>query len=167
MLLARCAALALLLTGAGQVAAQAPHPGSASGMPDPAAASTSAGASAGAPVLSGIDFLQARTWTSLLALKVGDRPERDRRAIPDNRRFVSVSVCALKDTIRIRDARVQFGDGRWQRLVVPPTLAQGECSKGTDLVSAPRRLRAVQFDYQTVSAGRHRGELLVRGRLAR
>lgn len=159
MLLARCAALALLLTGAGQVAAQAPHPGSAAGMPDPAAA--------GAPVLSGIDFLQARTWTSLLALKVGDRPERDRRTIPDNRRFVSVSVCALKGTIRIRDARVQFGDGRWQRLVVPPTLSQGACSKGTDLVSAPRRLRAVQFDYQTASAGRHRGEILVRGRLAR
>lgn len=163
MLLARCAALALLLTGAGQVAAQAPHPGAASAMPDPASATTSANA----PVLSGIDFLQARTWTSLLALKVGDRPERDRRAIPDNRRFVSVSVCALKDTIRIRDARVQFGDGRWQRLVVPPTLSQGECSKGTDLVSAPRRLRAVQFDYQTASAGHHRGEILVRGRLAR
>jgi hypothetical protein len=114
-----------------------------------------------------IEFLQARYWTNLLTLRVGDKAERDRRAIPDNRRFVQVSVCSIKDTLRIRSAHVQFENGKWQRLVVPSTLRQGECSRGIDLVSAPRRLRGVQFVYETASPGGHRGEILVRGRLAK
>lgn len=102
-------------------------------------------------------------WREIAQLNVRDRADRD--VAPSNDRqsvFNQIKICSERNTIRIRRAEAQLGNGRWQRLFIPLALSQGECSNAVDLLGKNRRIRAVRFEYETWSAGMERGTISVR-----
>jgi hypothetical protein len=101
-------------------------------------------------------------WREIARLDVRDRQDRDRVTVNDGVLYRQVMVCAERNTVRIRRAEVQLGNGQWQRMFLPVALAAGECSKGVDLLGGKRRIRALQFDYEAWSPGVARGTISVR-----
>lgn len=101
-------------------------------------------------------------WREIARLNVRDRQDRDRVSVNDGRVYRQVMVCAERNTVRIRRAEVQLGNGTWQRLFLPVALSAGACSKGIDLLGGARRIRALQFDYEAWSPGIARGTISVR-----
>lgn len=62
-------------------------------------------------------------------LTVRDRADRDTLVSSDRSTlFREIRVCSERNTIRIRRAEVQLGNGEWQRLFVPLVLEEGKCS---------------------------------------
>lgn len=102
-------------------------------------------------------------WREIAQLNVRDRADRD--LLPSNdrqTRFSQIKVCSERNTVRIRRAEAQLGNRRWQRLFIPLTLSNGECSNAIDIVGSDRRIRAVRFEYETWSAGMERGTISVK-----
>lgn len=101
-------------------------------------------------------------WREIARLNVRDRADRDTAVVSDRQtRFRQIKVCSARNTIRIRRAEVQLGNGKWQRLFVPAVLRQGSCSNAIDLSGAPRRILTVRFDYEAWTAGMARGSISV------
>ncbi|MFN0114298.1 MAG: hypothetical protein ACKVPY_06440 [Paracoccaceae bacterium] len=105
--------------------------------------------------------VQADLMDEIIRLDVGDGADRDTWPIVDARKFTAIRICAEKNPVRIRRAEVRLDNGSWQRLFVPLVLDPGKCSKAIDILRAPRKLRAVQFDYEALTAGYARGTLVV------
>lgn len=104
----------------------------------------------------------AGQWREIARLNVRDRADRD--VLPSNDRqtvFRQIKVCSERNTIRVRRAEAQLGNGQWQRLFIPLTLSQGECSNAIDLLGNKRRIRAVRFEYETWTVGMERGTVSV------
>jgi hypothetical protein len=101
-------------------------------------------------------------WREIARLDVRDRADRDIAYVRTKDVFREVKVCAERNTIRIRRAEVQLGDGYWQRMFVPLTLTPGNCSDAIDLVGDARRIRAVRFEYEAWTAGIARGTVVVK-----
>ncbi|MGH8336044.1 MAG: hypothetical protein ACRETL_04300, partial [Gammaproteobacteria bacterium] len=72
-------------------------------------------------------------WREIGRLNVRDRADRDTLYVRSNELFREVKVCSVRNTLRIRRAEVQLGNGNWQRMFVPPVLTSGRCSSSTDL----------------------------------
>ncbi len=100
-------------------------------------------------------------WREIGRLNVRDRADRDTLYVRSNDLFREVKVCAERNTVRIRRAEVQLGNGKWQRLFVPLALAPGRCSDGIDLMGEGRRIRAFKFDYEAWSPGMARATVVV------
>lgn len=106
--------------------------------------------------------VQTSAWREVARLNVRDRADRDLVYVSNRSAlYREIKVCAERSTIRIRRAEVQLGTGEWQRLSVPLVLTQGQCSDAIDLLAAPRRLRAVRFEYEAWTAGMERGTITV------
>jgi hypothetical protein len=115
------------------------------------------------PGLSNVEQVQSAPSVEILRLDVGDLADRDTRLVGDKRRFATVMICAEENTVRIRRAEARLDNGRWQRLFVPLALKAGECSKAIEILNGPRKLTAVQFDYEALSAGYDRATVVVKG----
>jgi hypothetical protein len=113
---------------------------------------------------SGIILLQSGGMDEVIRLDVRDGADRDTRGIRSDARYMTVQVCAAENTVRIRRAEIQLGNGRWQRLFLPLALKAGACSEEIALLGAPRRLRAIQFDYEAWTAGYARATVIVYAR---
>jgi hypothetical protein len=101
-------------------------------------------------------------WREIARLNVRDRADRDTAYVRTNDLFREVKVCAERNTIRIRRAEVQLGNGYWQRMFVPLALTPGNCSEAIDLMGNARRIRAVRFEYEAWTAGIARGTVVVK-----
>lgn len=101
-------------------------------------------------------------WRELVRSSVSDRAERDLAPINDRTLYRQVMVCAERQPIRIRRAELQFSNGQWMRLFVPLVLNDGDCSKPIALLRAPRRIRAIRFEYEAWSPGIARGTVVVK-----
>lgn len=110
-----------------------------------------------------IILAQADVWEELIRLDVGDLADRDTRPVGNDLRMQGVRVCAEENKVRIRRAEVMLDNNRWQRLFLPLALDAGECSDEIEILGGPRRLRAVQFDYEAWSDGYDRATLVVQG----
>lgn len=104
----------------------------------------------------------ASNWREIVRLNVRDRADRDIALSSDpSTLFRDIKVCSERNTIRIRRAEVQLGNGKWQRLFLPLALSQGQCSDAVTLQGAPRRIRAVRFEYEAWSPRMARGAIRV------
>lgn len=101
-------------------------------------------------------------WREIGRLNVRDRADRDMLYVRSNELFREVKICAERNTVRIRRAEVQLGNGKWQRMFVPLALSPGDCSNGIDLMGNARRIRALQFDYEAWSPGMARATIVVK-----
>ncbi|MBL0924925.1 MAG: hypothetical protein IBJ12_10735 [Sphingomonadaceae bacterium] len=101
-------------------------------------------------------------WREIARLDVRDRADRDTAYVRTNDLFREVKVCAERNTVRIRRAEVQLGNGYWQRMFVPLALTPGNCSDAIDLMGNARRIRAVRFEYESWTAGIARGTVTVK-----
>jgi hypothetical protein len=101
-------------------------------------------------------------WREIARLNVRDRVDRDTVNVRTNELFREVKVCAEHNTVRIRRAEVQLGNGYWQRMFVPLALTPGNCSDAIDLMGNARRIRAVRFEYEAWTAGIARGTVTVK-----
>lgn len=102
-------------------------------------------------------------WREIARLNVRDHADRDLVPVSDRQTlFRKIQVCSERNSIRIRRAEVQLGNGTWQRLFLPLVLNEGQCSDGIDLFGEGRRIRAVRFEYEAWTAGVERGTVSVK-----
>lgn len=102
-------------------------------------------------------------WKEIARLDVRDRADRDTVGSTDRcSLFREIKVCSERNTIRIRRAEVQLGNGQWQRLFVPLALEQGRCSDDIKLLGNVRRIRAVRFKFEAWTLGIARGIISVK-----
>jgi hypothetical protein len=132
--------------------------------PETRAFAPTAGTLGGKALEGYIVLAQATVWDDLIRLDVGDLADRDTRPVSRSKKYHGVRVCAEENKVRIRRAEVMLDNNRWQRLFLPLALAPGECSKEIEILGGPRKLRAVQFDYEAFSEGYDRATLVVQGR---
>lgn len=101
-------------------------------------------------------------WREIARLNVRDRADHDTVGVRGNDLYREVKVCAERNTIRIRRAEVQLGNGQWQRMFLPLALSAGDCSNAIDLLGNARRIRALRFEYEAWTAGVARGTVVVK-----
>jgi hypothetical protein len=131
----------------------------------------SGGAQAGAMVLAGTvattqpvlaSESDARTdWRVIARRRVADARDIDNTPVIDGRRYREVRVCAERNLVRVRSAGLKLSDGRDQRLLLPPALRAGKCTKPHRVLGGPQGIRGVRFEYEAVSIGYGSAEIVV------
>lgn len=87
-------------------------------------------------------------WTLLGQMTLSERSDRQVIALPGNRRYARLRVCALRRAVRLRDVEVVFGDNARQRIRFGETLDAGACSREAMLDGRePRRVRRIVLRY--------------------
>jgi hypothetical protein len=101
-------------------------------------------------------------WRDIARLPVRDRVQSDIITIRDNRLFRQAKLCAERNTVRLRSADLQRGNGTWQRLNPLRAIQPGRCSSPVDLGRGGQSIRAVRFDFDTWMQGASGAIVVVR-----
>jgi hypothetical protein len=103
-------------------------------------------------------------WRPIARRRVADAPDIDVTPVIDGRKYREVRVCAERNLVRIRRGGLKLSDGRDQRLLLPPTLRAGKCTKPHRVQDGPQGIRSVRFEYEAVSVGYGSAEIVVQAR---
>ncbi len=91
-------------------------------------------------------------WELLGQRTVSDEAERDVIALPGNRRYSEIRICALRRGVRIRDVDVVFGNRQRQDIAVRRRLEARDCTRAQRLRGrGPRDIRRIVLRYEALN----------------
>jgi len=117
-------------------------------------------------ILSGCatTYHAGRNWDFIGERVVSDRPETDIIRVGRNEgSFRAIRFVVLKESVNIRDIRIEFENGRSQNIDVRRRFRRGSESRVIDLQGGQRRIERIIFRYEADSRGRRQALIRVYG----
>lgn len=89
-------------------------------------------------------------WDTIGTTTVTGKRERDTISVRGNERHRQIRVCAVNNSIRVRDLDARFANGGHQDIAVRSIVRAGDCTAPRDLAGRSRDLKSVSVTYDKI-----------------